>query len=281
MVVSAALSFPSNKHTVTCLMVRSNPGSTFFSATTMTTNVVLFFMTFWRYLRLPEKWTREGLGRVVLRDSAMSLSAISVMMLFLTLSGLQVIKPSMSGNITYYWLVCILWISIGRIVVNHEKIRRVEGEQGEGSTWKGTLQLTSQIEMGHSTLSVDTQSGSSNGHAPTSNTLQSSPSTPMTKTGRLSPSSCTDGSASLGDYSPTHEHGHRHSPQPPNTELSMKVSVPSASQLSLSNVCAISGDALQTEDRPQADADERAHSPSPSPSPQQSSPEPPTSDVSS
>ena len=30
MVVSAVLTFPSNKHTVTCLMVKSNPGSAFF-----------------------------------------------------------------------------------------------------------------------------------------------------------------------------------------------------------------------------------------------------------
>jgi hypothetical protein len=89
------------------------------STTTMTTTVIISFMTFWRYLRLPEKWTRHGLGRIVLRDSALSLSAISGeeafgvcrwsdadidrsgMMLFMTLCSLQVIKPSMSGNITY------------------------------------------------------------------------------------------------------------------------------------------------------------------------------------
>ena len=167
--------------------------------------------------------------------------------------------------------------------MNHEKVRRDEGEQGEGSTWKGTLQLTSQIEMGQSTLSLDTQCGSSGGHTPTSNTLQSSLSTPMTKAGQLSPSSCTNGSASLGDHSPTHEHGHRHSPQPPNMERSTKVSIPNTSQLSLSHACGITGDAPQTEDYPQADAeaDERTHGPSPSPSPQQSSSELPTPDVSS
>jgi hypothetical protein len=85
----------------------------------MTTTLIIFFMTFWRYLRLPEQWTRHGIGRVVLRDSALSLSAISgeeafgvcywsdadidrsVMMLFMTLCSLHVIKPSMSGNIIY------------------------------------------------------------------------------------------------------------------------------------------------------------------------------------
>jgi len=79
-------------------------------------------MTFWRYLRLPAKWTQQGVGRVVMRDSALSLSAIvgkqcwplavvccwsyvdidwSVIMLFMTLSAFQVIKPIISGNITY------------------------------------------------------------------------------------------------------------------------------------------------------------------------------------
>ena len=42
----------------------------------MTTNIAIFFMTFWRHLRLPTKW-QQGLGRVVFRDSAISLSAIS------------------------------------------------------------------------------------------------------------------------------------------------------------------------------------------------------------
>ncbi|KAH0836902.1 hypothetical protein J3R83DRAFT_8717 [Lanmaoa asiatica] len=102
----------------------------------------------------------------------------------------QVIKPSMSGNITYYWLVCVLWVSIGRIVVNHEKIPRDEGEQREGNTWRGTLQLTSQIEMGEITLTLDTQRGSLVGGTPIS-TLQSSLPTPMTKASQLSPSDCT------------------------------------------------------------------------------------------
>lgn len=43
----------------------------------MTTTMVIFFMTFWRYLRLPAKWTRQGVGRVIFRDSALTLAAIS------------------------------------------------------------------------------------------------------------------------------------------------------------------------------------------------------------
>ncbi|KAF8550729.1 hypothetical protein OG21DRAFT_373642 [Imleria badia] len=74
--VSARFAFTSNRYTVTCMLLRSNPGNAFFSATTMTTNVIIFFMTFWRYFRLPAKWT-EGMGRVVMRDSAFSLGAIT------------------------------------------------------------------------------------------------------------------------------------------------------------------------------------------------------------
>ena len=172
---------------------------------------------------------------------------------------------------------------IGRIIVNHEKIPRDDGEQEEGNTWKGTLQLTSQIEMGQSALSLDTQCGTSDEHAPASNTLRSSHSTPMAKASQLSPSASTSGSAPtwFGDHPPTHEHEHRHSPQPSNTELSMEVSIPNASQLSLPNVCVIDGDVLQTEDHPQADADADGRVHSPRPSPQSSSVEPSTSDASS
>jgi len=48
--VSAGLSIPSNRHMETCLLLRSNPGLNAF--------LIIFFMTFWRYLRLPTKWTR-------------------------------------------------------------------------------------------------------------------------------------------------------------------------------------------------------------------------------
>ncbi|KAI9569495.1 hypothetical protein HD554DRAFT_2091597 [Boletus coccyginus] len=276
--VSAGLSIPSNRHTETCLLLRSNPGNAFFSATTVTTNMIIFFMTFWRYLRLPTKWTRQGVGRVVMRDSALSLSAISVIMLFLTLCSFQVIKPTMSGNITYYWLVCVLWISIGRIIVNHEKLPRDDREQEEGSTWRGTLQLTSQIEMGQSTLSLDTQSGSSD--VPSSNTLQGSFSTPMTKASQISPSGSLMNYSLpnwFGNHSSTD--GRRHSSQLSDTKPSAE-SISHASRLSLSTVCVNDGDTPQTADHPQADADAGGRAHSPSPSPRLSSSEPPPSEAS-
>ncbi|KAI9572013.1 hypothetical protein HD554DRAFT_1750440 [Boletus coccyginus] len=273
MVVSAGLSFPSNMHTVTCMLLRSNPGSAFFSATTITINLIIFFMTFWRYLRLPAKWTQQGVGRVVMRDSALSLSAISAVMLFMTLSAFRVIKPSIGGNITYYWFVCVLWISIGRIIVNHEKLPRDDGEQGEGSTWRGTLQLTSQIEMGQSTLTLDTQCGSSDGSS--SNTLQSSLSTPMTKASQFSPSgsSPSDSLSKLfAHHSPSDGYGRRHSPQPLDTKPSVvSISDSDASRFSPLTVCT---DAPQTADHPKADADTDRRVHSPSPSPQRSSPGP-------
>ncbi|KAF8448721.1 hypothetical protein L210DRAFT_855316 [Boletus edulis BED1] len=257
--VSTRLSFPSNKHTVTCLMVRSNPGNAFFSATTMTTNVIIAFMTFWRYFRLPVKWTRGALGRVVLRDSACSLGAITVIMLFLTLSSLEVFKFAMSGNITYYWLICVLWVSIGRIVVDHEKLRD-EGEEGEGNIWKGTLQLTSQIEIGENELSLDTRCGSSDGRTQTSRTLSSPLSMPMSKANqRSSSSACTGDSPQkwLGDRSPSCGDETQHSSEPSCTVVSAEVST---CRLSLPNVRKSNGDAPRAKDRPRADAGERTHS---------------------
>ncbi|KAF8127050.1 hypothetical protein EV363DRAFT_1433920 [Boletus edulis] len=260
--VSARISNPSNVHTVTCLVVTSNPGNAFFSATTMTTNLVICFMTFSRYFRLPSKWTRQGLGRTVFRDSALSLGAISIMMLFLMLCSLNVIKPTMSGNITYYWLVCVLWISIGRIIVNHEKLPRDEGEQGEGNTWRGTLQITSQIEMGESTLSLDTQSGSS-ARTPTSKTLESSLSMPMIKTGQLPSSTASPSDSSrkcLSDRSSFRGLGDRCSLQPPNSRSS------SIRRLSRPNICAgdsgtpPSGDHLPADEGSSTETSSRRHS---------------------
>ncbi|KIJ06745.1 hypothetical protein PAXINDRAFT_182632, partial [Paxillus involutus ATCC 200175] len=136
MAVSARFAVPSDRHTGTCLVTKPHPGNAYFGATTMTTNILIFFMAFWKYLRLPMKWTHGSVGRVVFRDSAISLVAISLMMLFLTLCALEVVTPSMSGNFNFYWLVCILWISIGRIIINHQKMSlEVEGSSsGDVST---------------------------------------------------------------------------------------------------------------------------------------------------
>lgn len=192
---------------------------------------------------------------------------------------------------------------IGRIIVNHEKIPR--DEQGGSNTWRGTVQLTSQIEMGESmsTLTLDSQCESSTG--PTASTLQASLSTPMTKASQLSPSSvCTSNAARewYGDIPLPHEHVRRKSPQPPSaasievggasqTEghprvdgdvhehgrspssssqpASVKASAPNENQLSPSSGRTSDGDASQTGDYQQADAEihEHGHSPSSSPQP--------------
>ncbi|KAH7891003.1 hypothetical protein F5I97DRAFT_1840716 [Phlebopus sp. FC_14] len=136
MIVSARMSVPGVRYTGTCLVIKTHPGSVYFSATTMATNVVIFFMTFWKYFSLPRRWTQGAFGRVVLRDSALSLIATSLLLLFMMLCTLNVIKTSMSGNITYYWLVCTLWVTVGRIIINHERVS-LEDEN----------YITSEIEM--------------------------------------------------------------------------------------------------------------------------------------
>ncbi|KIJ21230.1 hypothetical protein PAXINDRAFT_7003 [Paxillus involutus ATCC 200175] len=143
MVVSAHFAVPSGRHTETCMVTKPHPGNAYFGATTMTTNLLILFMTFWKYLSLPIKRASDNIGWVMLRDSALSLLAISIMMLFVTLCALEVITPSMSGNINYYWLVCILWVSIGRIIVNHEKLALGE----ESDILKSATSLTSYIDI--------------------------------------------------------------------------------------------------------------------------------------
>ncbi|KIJ60850.1 hypothetical protein HYDPIDRAFT_116712 [Hydnomerulius pinastri MD-312] len=116
----------------------------------MATNMLIFFMTFWKYFSLPTEWTHGDIGRVVFRDSALSMIAVSLLMLFLTLCTLGVIKTSMSGNVTYYWLVCTLWISSGRIIINLARLpAREEG-------------FTSEIELGEPSVPHSSPSGLAN-----------------------------------------------------------------------------------------------------------------------
>ena len=138
------------------------------------------------------------------------------------------------------------WSQVGRIVVNHEKIPSAGSELGEGDPWKGTLQLTSQIEMGQSTLSVDTQSGSFSGHSPTPKMPQGSASSPICEQECRQP--------------PTS--------RPSSTELPTEVSV-----------CRLSSSIPRTKDHPQPDAEHRGHSPTSSP--RSSSSELPSPQVSS
>ncbi|KIK77942.1 hypothetical protein PAXRUDRAFT_351524 [Paxillus rubicundulus Ve08.2h10] len=151
MVVSAHFAVPSGRHTETCMVIRPHPGNAYFGATTMTTNLLILFMTSWKYLRLPIKRASDSIGWVVLRDSALSLLAISIMMLFVTLCALEVITPSMSGNFSYYWLVCILWVSIGRIIVNHEKLALdMEGD----SSSKGDISTLTDVRISPTSTNI-------------------------------------------------------------------------------------------------------------------------------
>ncbi|KIK96055.1 hypothetical protein PAXRUDRAFT_337043 [Paxillus rubicundulus Ve08.2h10] len=168
MAVSARFAVPSDRHTETCLVTKPHPGNAYFGATTMTTNILIFFMTFWKYIRLPMKWTHGSIGRVVFRDSAISLIAISLMMLFLTLCALEVVTPSMSGNFSYYWLVCILWISIGRIIINHQKMSLEV--KVTSSTLASPVPFTSEIDIqgsswGNVTGTLSGEVGSTGGEA--------------------------------------------------------------------------------------------------------------------
>ncbi|KAF8555154.1 hypothetical protein OG21DRAFT_935378 [Imleria badia] len=78
MAISASLSVPlSDRHTVTCMVVKSDPGNAYFGVTTMTTSILIFFMTFCRLLRLPIKWNRLSIAWVMIRDTSFSLLTIS------------------------------------------------------------------------------------------------------------------------------------------------------------------------------------------------------------
>ena len=160
------------------------------------------------------------------------------------------------------------WSQIGRVVVNHEKIPPAESEQ---------LQLTSKIEIGESTSSVDTQFNSSGGRSPTSETLQGSASP---QANQLSPSSVVSQSFRNwpGDPSPVDGQRRRQPPtsRPSSTELPIEVSM---RRLSSSNIRKSSDDAPQTNDHPRPDAEHRGHSRTPSPQP--SSSELPSPQVSS
>lgn len=84
----------------------------------MAMNFIVLFMISWRYLNLPLRWIRSGLGYVVLRDSTLSLLTILgaspavshlsharliiiawSLLLILCVTG--VIETSMNGNVIY------------------------------------------------------------------------------------------------------------------------------------------------------------------------------------
>ena len=121
---------------------------------------------------------------------------------------------------------------VGRIIVNHEKLQREASEKGEGSTWTGTLQLTSQIEIGENTLTMETQFARSNWSTPASSILHASRST------LSSPSVCTSGGGSewLGDHPRLHE-GRSLRASSTRVEPPLEVHASDESQLSPTSDC--------------------------------------------
>ncbi|KAG9308039.1 hypothetical protein JVU11DRAFT_12606 [Chiua virens] len=267
--VSVRLSFPTNEYTTTCLLTKANPANAYFSTTMLTVTMILLFMIVWSYCRLPPRFTRQGIGKIVFRDSILSLCALAVLMLFMTFTSLEIIKTSISGNITYYWMVCVLWMSLGSIIVDHEQIPRDDDERGQDNIWRATVQLTSQIEMGESTLTEELSESWRGTHTSSSNTLRSSPSTPTTNVTQLSPSSICTSDSGEPRYFGDHPHLNVRQPIPRRPRIMTRLSLTKTSQPSPS--AASTSDSAQRwlEEylRAHGDGDDQKSSPSlPSPS---------------
>ncbi|KIM61103.1 hypothetical protein SCLCIDRAFT_1216224 [Scleroderma citrinum Foug A] len=139
MFVSAWLVVPRVAHTDTCYVVKATPAGLYFGVTTMAMNFIVLFMISWRYLNLPLRWIRSGLGYVVLRDSTLSLLTILAWSLLLILCVTGVIETSMNGNVIYYWLFSAMWISLGRLIINQSKVAQVEGDEELTTVHMGSL----------------------------------------------------------------------------------------------------------------------------------------------
>ncbi|KAL4065744.1 hypothetical protein V8B97DRAFT_1982751 [Scleroderma yunnanense] len=154
MVISARLVIPNTTYSETCYVIKPHVASVYFGATTITTNSAILFMLSWRYLHLPVPKPEHlmkfealrAVIRIVLRDSTLSILAILVITLLMMLSNLGVIELSLNGNITYPWLFCILWISFGRLVVNHAKAIQVQVEKSRERD-QSNGQWTSRIQV--------------------------------------------------------------------------------------------------------------------------------------
>ena len=118
------------------------------------------------------------------------------------------------------WLVGILWISVsvfpscalyiikqttqcdsgqtGRIIVNHEKVRRDSGGKFD-DTWSGTLQITSQMEMGEHALTEESKHVRPIKYTPSGKVSGSPPLASVSKASQLSSPSSTCGQKWLCD----------------------------------------------------------------------------------
>ncbi|KAI6168711.1 hypothetical protein EDD17DRAFT_637463 [Pisolithus thermaeus] len=112
----------------------------------------MFFMIFWRGVKLPWEWSCSAFGRVVLRDSALSPLIVSLLKLAMVLCNTDVIRTSLNGNIIYYWLFCTMWISLGRITVDHSKAALLEELKESAGARRG--ELTSEIDVEETSSSI-------------------------------------------------------------------------------------------------------------------------------
>lgn len=138
MFVSARLAIPQLAHSDTCYVLKPHASTIYFGATSMTTNLAILFLISWKYLRLPITWTQSPFGHTLLRDSTLSLVAILILLFVMILSNSGVMQTPVNGNVLYYWFYCTLWISLGRLIVNHSKV--VQASRGEG--------VLTQVEVG-------------------------------------------------------------------------------------------------------------------------------------
>lgn len=156
MFVSARLAIPQLPHLDTCYVVKPHASTIYFGATSMTTNLAILFMISWKYLRLPAKWTHSPFGRILLRDSTLSLVAILVLLLAMILSNSGAIRLPMNGNVLYHWFFCTIWISLGRLIINHSKVAQADEEEN----------VLTQVEASQTSTWMSAES-STTGHTPT------------------------------------------------------------------------------------------------------------------
>ncbi|KAI6168702.1 hypothetical protein EDD17DRAFT_1869359 [Pisolithus thermaeus] len=157
---SAWLAIPNMQHSETCYVLKTNINTIYFATTTMATHFVMFFMIFWRGVKLPWEWSCSAFGRVVLRDSALSPLIVSLLTFAMVLCNTDVIRTSLNGNIIYYWLFCTMWISLGRIIVNHSKAALLEELKESAGAKRG--ELTSEIDVGETSSSISESRTSQN-----------------------------------------------------------------------------------------------------------------------
>ncbi|KAH7922650.1 hypothetical protein BV22DRAFT_1197260 [Leucogyrophana mollusca] len=134
MIASAVITFPEVTYTSTCLIIEIHSGSIYFGTATLTTHVVILFLSLWKCFI--EGRALTSLRSAILRDGTLAMIAISIILMFMLLCSLRVIKTGTAGNIIYYWLLATLWVSVGRIIINWETFK---ADQASGCNSTGGL----------------------------------------------------------------------------------------------------------------------------------------------